>query len=221
MAEQENLKLKAASENMVSLQGQLEQANAKLRLLEMQQLEARNFEIHMARVTASMENERELLEQQLKRVLNKDKDHAMMTTSSSSQQQSDAQLKKDDFNRLSQHCEQLEQQVTLLQKQIRYDTSQHEEGMRLMHDKIDAEHVLNDGLKKECDYLRGMMGTNIDELRVKMESGLQLALNRVDQMEQLLWQERGKSKKYMKLLTQLVEKEDLDVLLAEGDDEEK
>lgn len=38
-------------------------------------------------------------------------------------------------------------------------------------------------------------------------------------MESLLWQERGKSKKYLRLLTQLVDEEDLEVLLA--DDEQK
>ena len=42
---------------------------------------------------------------------------------------------------------------------------------------------------------------------------------RVDEMESLLWQERGKSKKYLRLLTQLVDEEDLEVLLA--DEEQK
>ena len=48
-----------------------------------------------------------------------------------------------------------------------------------------------------------------------MESGLRMALTRVDQMENLLWVERGKTKKYLQLLSQLVDKEDLEVLLEE------
>jgi hypothetical protein len=55
-------------------------------------------------------------------------------------------------------------------------------------DKLDAETVLNKGLKSECDRLRSAMGVGLDELRVKLESGLQLALGRVDHMETLLWQ---------------------------------
>jgi hypothetical protein len=61
------------------------------------------------------------------------------------------------------------------------------------------------------------MGDGINEIRVKMESGLQMALSRVDQMETLLWQERGKSKKYLALLKELVDAEDLDVLLQDDE----
>jgi hypothetical protein len=55
-----------------------------------------------------------------------------------------------------------------------------------------------------------------------MEAGLRMALARVDHMEGLLWAERAKTKKYLQLLTQLVDKDDLEVLLDEdGDDDAK
>jgi hypothetical protein len=94
-----------------------------------------------------------------------------------------------------------------------------EEMKREFEDRLDAERILNAGLKKECALLRGMTGTGFEELRVKMESGLHLALQRVDHMESLLHAERAKSKKYLKLLMELVEKDDLDVLLADDADE--
>ncbi len=54
-----------------------------------------------------------------------------------------------------------------------------------------------------------------------MEEGLHAALNRVHQMETLLWNERGKTKKYLQLLTQLVDKDDLEVLLDEEADQDE
>jgi hypothetical protein len=47
-----------------------------------------------------------------------------------------------------------------------------------------------------------------------------MALARVDHMEGLLWAERAKTKKYLQLLTQLVDKDDLEVLLDEDGDED-
>ncbi len=60
----------------------------------------------------------------------------------------------------------------------------------------------------------------LQDLRVQMEAGLRMALARVDHMEGLLWAERAKTKKYLQLLTQLVDKDDLEVLLDEDGDED-
>jgi N12 class adenine-specific DNA methylase len=89
---------------------------------------------------------------------------------------------------------------------------------RLYEDRLDGETMRNEALQMQLDTVRETMGSGIDSLRVQMESGLSVALARVDQMETLLWTERAKSKKYLKLLCQLVDKEDLDVLLSEDDD---
>lgn len=64
-----------------------------------------------------------------------------------------------------------------------------------------------------------MMGDGFEELKVKMETGMQLALTRVDHMESLLWIERGKSKKYLDLLKELVEQDDLAVLLRDENED--
>ncbi len=90
---------------------------------------------------------------------------------------------------------------------------------RMFADKLDAEELKNEALQRQLESVRDTMGTGIEELKMQMESGLRMALARVDQMESLLWAERSKSKKYLKLLSQLVDKEDLEVLLAEEEEE--
>lgn len=188
-AEQECAQWRQAAEAAAEQQSQSEGLRQTIALLEDQQAESRAFELQMARITSTLEAERDILQRQVLKYAGLD-------------------VSAEGVHQLSMQVKDLEMQLQRQQDDLRMTVRSYE-------DKLDAERVLAQGARAEAQYLRGVMGSNMEEIRQKMESGLQLALARVDQMENLLWLERGKSKKYLKLLTELVEQDDLEVLLAD------
>lgn len=213
-AEAECARWRASSEAASELQRQVDALQTTIRSLEAQQFEARVYASTMARVTSTLELERAQLETQLR-----------------------AAVSRHPESELHGAVDQLRAELTQLRR--RYDAdvgaqlarvaqleadkaalvaAQQQECIRYQ-DKIDAEAALNAGLAGECAQLRGAMGSGLDELRMKLETGLQLALGRVDQLESALWLERGKSAKFLALLKQLVDEEDLEVLLLDEDKE--
>jgi hypothetical protein len=191
VAEQACVKWKAEAEASTELQYQVEGLKDTIRVLEVQQAESRAFELQMARITSSLEQERDLLQTEVLKY-------------------SGMAVSYETVQKLSKRVEELEREKKMSDEDLVMT-------MRAYEDQLDAEKVLAQGALQESQFLRGVMGTGIEEIRAKMETGMQLALNRVDEMETLLWQERAKTKKYLRLLTQLVDQEDLEVLLADDE----
>lgn len=191
VAEQACAKWKTEAEASAELQYLVEGLRDTIRDLEVQQAESRDFELQMARITSSLEQERDLLQTEVLK-------YSGMAVSHETVQQ------------LSQRVCELEHDKQTASEDLMMT-------IRVYEDQLDAEKVLAQGALQESQFLRGVMGTGIEEIRSKMETGMQLALNRVDEMETLLWQERAKTKKYLRLLTQLVDQEDLEVLLADDE----
>ncbi len=213
-AEGEAARWKQQAEAAATLQQQVDSLKQTVASLEGQVFESRQFEMQMARITSSLERERDVLQREVLKYAG------------------------------AESADSMAEQLRLLQEKLResaIETKRLREDAvmmkRLHQDQLDAEQVLSEGLQQQLDHLRGTMGTGIEvrivffslfvlmielqELRSRMEEGLHAALNRVDQMETLLWNERGKTKKYLQLLTQLVDKDDLEVLLDEDGDQDE
>jgi hypothetical protein len=94
--------------------------------------------------------------------------------------------------------------------------------MRRNHaDELDAEKVLQDGLRSEANTWKEALASSVEDLRAKLQCGLNSALDRVNYLETLLLQERTKSKKLLNVLSELVDDpEDLKVLMDESDSED-
>ncbi len=213
-AEAEAAKSRQHAETAAALQQQNDALRGTLAALEGQLSESRQFELQMARITSSLERERDLLQREVLKYASAEPAEQLAERV----RQLQAELEK-------AQCEKqrLREDAILL--------------ARLHQDQLDAEQVRNNGLEDQLEYLRGTMGSGIEvtlfrpsavffvdfwlqDLRVQMEAGLRMALARVDHMEGLLWAERAKTKKYLQLLTQLVDKDDLEVLLDEDGDED-
>merc|ERR1711916_65196 len=148
------------------MQSQIEELKGTIEELEVQQFESRNFELQMAQITSSLEKERDMLQREVLKYVGVD-------------------VSFDAVNNLKQEIGELKKKNEELKNNLIVAN-------RTFEDKLEAERLLCEGQKKEADYLRSVMGDGINEIRVKMESGLQMALSRVDQMETLLWQVRRK-----------------------------
>jgi hypothetical protein len=138
-AEAEAVKSRQHAEAAAALQQQNEALRGSVATLEGQLFESRQFELQMARITSSLERERDLLQREVLKYAG------------------------------VQAPEQLAERAALLERQLetaqREKQRLKEDAIllaRLHQDQLDAEQVRNNGLEDQLEYLRGTMGSGIE-----------------------------------------------------------
>jgi hypothetical protein len=138
-AEAEAVKTRQHAEAAAALQQQNEALRGSVATLEGQLFESRQFELQMARITSSLERERDLLQREVLKYAG------------------------------VQAPEQLAERAALLERQLetaqREKQRLKEDAIllaRLHQDQLDAEQVRNNGLEDQLEYLRGTMGSGIE-----------------------------------------------------------
>ncbi len=138
-AEAEAAKSRQHAETAAALQQQNDALRGTLAALEGQLSESRQFELQMARITSSLERERDLLQREVLKYASAEPAEQLAERV----RQLQAELEK-------AQCEKqrLREDAILL--------------ARLHQDQLDAEQVRNNGLEDQLEYLRGTMGSGIE-----------------------------------------------------------
>jgi hypothetical protein len=138
-AEAEAVKSRQHAEAAAALQQQNEALRGSVATLEGQLFESRQFELQMARITSSLERERDLLQREVLK-------YAGVQAP----------------EQLAERAAQLERQLETAQREKQRLKEDAIMLARLHQDQLDAEQVRNNGLEDQLEYLRGTMGSGIE-----------------------------------------------------------